>query len=166
MEMKIGVCGGSFDPPTLGHLDLFRRASRIFDKVIVVIAKNPGKNNLFTADERKNIVIEDLKNAEINNVQVDILEEGRILVKYAETVEAISLIRSMRSVNDFEAEFEMALHNSMQASDIETIFIRVSNLYDAVRSSSVRDLARLGGRIDYMVTKNVEEAIRKKLSQN
>lgn len=164
--MKIGVCGGSFDPPTLGHLDLFRRAAKIFDQVVVVVAKNPGKNNLFTAEERKNLILKDAREMGIENIAIEILGESKLLAKYAEKIQAVSLIRSMRKVNDFENEFEMAIHNSMQAPEVETIFIRVNHMFDAVRSSSVRDLARLGGRIDYMVTKNVEGAIRKKLSQN
>jgi pantetheine-phosphate adenylyltransferase len=163
--MRIGVCGGSFDPPTLGHLDLFREGSNIFDKIVVVVAKNPRKNNLFTAEERKLLIKKDAQKVGLKNIEVVILGEGQILANYANKIGASALVRSMRTVTDFETEFEMALHNKMQAPNITTVFVRINHQFDAVRSSSVRDLARLGGRIDYMVTKNVEEAIRKKLSQ-
>lgn len=156
------VFAGSFDPPTNGHLDIIQRACKLFDSIDVVIAVNPQKKYLFSEDERLNLLkylLKDIKNVEVHTW-------NGLIVKYAESVEAKTLIRGIRSTNDFGYEFEIAMMNQSINKDIETVFIPTKEEYAIIKSSSIKELAQFGGNIEKMVPKIVEEAVYKKYNIN
>lgn len=159
----IGVYGGSFDPITKGHIDVIKKGLKIFDKIIVVIAKNPGKNPLFTPEERTGLIIASAHEARLEKqIEVDILEDGKLLAKYTQKRGAVALIRSMRTATDFEQEFTLAFHNKKQAPKVETVFIKADDKYGNVSSSAVREIFRYKGKISYMVFPCVRKALKAK----
>ena len=119
---RIAVCPGSFDPVTLGHLDIFNRASRLFDKVIVLVSSNPSKNPSFTPIERMQMI--ERVTSHLDNVVTDILEG--LLADYVRETGAIAIVKGLRAVSDFEYEFQMALANKKLYSDAETVFLTTS----------------------------------------
>lgn len=156
--MVKAIFAGSFDPPTNGHLDIIQRACKLFDIVDVVIAVNPQKKYLFSEEERLAFLKDLLKN--IKNVEVHTC--SGLIVKYAEKVGAKTLIRGIRSTNDFGYEFEIAMMNQSINKDIETIFIPTKEEYAIIKSSSIKELAQFGGNIEKMVPKIVENEVYKK----
>ncbi len=156
--MTSAVFPGTFDPPTNGHLNLIKRASRLFDKLDVVVAYNPNKAHLFSPEERIELLKELTK--EYENVTVHLW--NRLIVEYAEKNGANILIRGIRNSNDFAYEFDLSLMNHNLDSRIETLFIPTEPKYVIVRSSSIKELAQFGGDISGMVPKIVEEAIKEK----
>lgn len=167
MKKRIAVYAGSFDPVTKGHVDLIRKTCRLFDEVIVVIAKNPKKGGLFTPEERRTMIHKSLTEGKIgaDNVSVEILEPGNLLVQYAKQKKAIALIRSMRTVTDFEEELMLAYHNTEQEPEVETILIPPSQAFEKISSSAVREIASYNGKLDYMVFPSVKKALRKKFEK-
>lgn len=153
--MRIAVCPGSFDPVTNGHLDIFYRASKMFDEVIVAVFHNPGKKPLFTMEER----VEMLKKAtkHIPNVRVDCF--SGLLNVYVRKQNARFIVRGLRALSDFEYEFQRALLLKKLDTDIETVFMMTSNAYSFVSSSGIKELAKFGGCIKGLVPESVEKAI-------
>jgi pantetheine-phosphate adenylyltransferase len=141
--MKLGIYPGSFDPLTNGHLDVIQRAEKLFDNVIVAIAKNDSKNPMFTMDERCELVTESIKG--MGNVTVDKFEG--LLVDYAVEQGAQAIIRGLRAISDFEFEFQLALMNRHLNSSIETIFMMPKDKYTFLSSRMVKEVSRLGGDI-------------------
>lgn len=156
--MTSAVFAGSFDPPTNGHLNIIRRASRLFDKLDVVIAFNPEKKFLFTPDERLEML--KILTSDYKNVSVHVWD--KLVVDYAKKNNANILIRGIRNTNDFSYEFDLSLMNHSLNPDIETVFIPTEPKYAIVKSSSIKELAAFGGDISGMVPKIVENAILKK----
>lgn len=156
--MNIAVFPGSFDPPTYGHLNVIERASRLFDKLDVVVSENPGKSSLFTADERV-IMLKTLVEPYHN---VEVHKWNALVVDYAERAGAKVLIRGIRNVNDFSYEFDLSLMNHSLNSDIETLFMPTETRYVIVKSSSIKELAQFGGDISGMVPPIVSDAVLKK----
>ncbi|MBQ9494771.1 MAG: pantetheine-phosphate adenylyltransferase [Treponema sp.] len=159
--MATAVFPGSFDPPTNGHLSIIKRASKLFDKIDVVIAVNPSKQHLFSQDERYAMMSELIKPYE--NVSLYICDE--LIVNYAQKIGANVLLRGIRSVNDFSYEFDLALMNNMLNPKMETLFIPTEREYVVVKSSSIKELAQFGGDISYMVPPIVEDALKKKFQR-
>jgi pantetheine-phosphate adenylyltransferase len=158
--LRTAIYPGSFDPPTNGHCDIIRRAARLFDHLIVAVAINPTKTAFFSVDERMEMlreVVRDYENIEIDNF------EG-LLVDYAEKVGAVAIIRGLRALSDFEYEFELALMNRHLNSAVDTIFMMTDEHYSFIRSSLVREVARLGGDISDKVPAVVERHLRSKFS--
>ena len=157
--MRIAVCPGSFDPITFGHLDIIRRASNIFDKVIVLISVNTSKKPSFTDTERRMMIEQNTK--QFPNVEIDILDG--LLADYVKRVGAIAIVKGLRAVSDFEYEFQMALANKQLYNGAETVFLTASaeNMY--LSSSVVKQIAYFGGDISKFVPENVLEFIRKRL---
>ena len=157
--MAIAICPGSFDPVTNGHIDIFERASKLFDVVIVGVFNNINKHPLFTVDERVALLKE--ATSHIPNIQVDSF--GGLLADYAHQKKAHVIIRGLRDANDFLYEFPraMLLHN--MAPDIESIFLTTANRYYHVSSSAIRELAQFGGEISSLVPPCVETAIHQKI---
>lgn len=156
---KIAVCPGSFDPITFGHLDIIKRASMLFDKVIVLISVNSAKMPSFTLYERMMMIS---KNTEqFDNVVIDILDG--LLADYVKNVGAIAIVKGLRAVSDFEYEFQMALANKKLYSGAETVFLTTSaeNMY--LSSSVVKQIAQFGGDISPFVPENVLEFIQSRL---
>lgn len=157
--MKIGVYPGTFDPITNGHLDIIKRASRLFDKLYVVIPTNVNKNTLFSTAERISLVKEVTK--DIDNVIVD--STNLLTVEYAKSVKAEAILRGLRMVSDFEYELQLAAINKSLDNNIETIFIMSSHEYSFLSSSSVKELAKFNGDVDKFVPHVVKESLISKL---
>ncbi len=154
------VFAGSFDPPTFGHLNVIQRASEIFDSIDVVIAVNPDKKYFFSDTERfdmMNALIKSYKNVQVH------LWNG-LIVNYAKNVGAKVLVRGVRGVNDFNYEFDLALMNQSLDNEIETMFIPTREEYAIVKSSSIKELAKMGGDISRMVPSIVKDRLLEKLN--
>jgi pantetheine-phosphate adenylyltransferase len=147
----LAIYPGSFDPVTLGHLDVITRGSRLFERVIVAIARNPAKTPLFTVEER----IQQIRQAteHLDNVQVDSFEG--LTVDYAQQTGASALLRGLRAISDFEMELQMAHTNKTLANQVETVFLVTSNEYSFLSSSVVREIAKFGGPIGHLVPNHV-----------
>lgn len=156
--MRIAVCPGSFDPVTNGHLDIIRRASTMFDKVIVVVMRNYSKTACFDAEKRLEFLQKSL--ADLDNVEVDI-SQG-LLAIYAKQKGANILVKGLRAVSDFEYEFQMALTNKKLNPDLETVFLTSNSQYMYLSSSIVRQVASLGGDISEFVPECIENDIKER----
>lgn len=156
---KIAVCPGSFDPITYGHLDIIKRASTLFDKVIVLISVNSAKKPSFSLYERMMMI--ERNTGQFDNVVIDILDG--LLADYVKDVGAIAIVKGLRAVSDFEYEFQMALANKKLYSGAETVFLTTSaeNMY--LSSSVVKQIAEYGGNISPFVPENVLEFIQSRL---
>lgn len=161
MSERIAVCPGSFDPITMGHLDIIRRAATMFDKLIVVVSTNPAKNCSFTAEERKELIEKSV--ADIKNVEVD-CNDG-LLADYAARKKACAIIKGLRAMSDFEYEFQMALTNKKLNPDVETLFLttKAENMY--LSSSMVRQIASMNGDISDFVPPIIHNDIISRLSK-
>jgi pantetheine-phosphate adenylyltransferase len=153
--MRTVIYPGSFDPLTNGHLDVIRRASKLFDRVIVAVARNEGKSPLFTQQERLNLVVRAVK--PLRNVEAETFDG--LLVNYAEKRSAQAIIRGLRAVSDFEFEFQMALMNRNLNEAVETIFMMPKDTYTFLSSRIVKEIARLGGDIRQFVPPHVRKAL-------
>ena len=159
--MVSAVFPGSFDPPTYGHLNVIERASALFDTIDVLVSVNPGKQSLFSADERVSLLKEMTKG--FKNVQVHSC--GTLVVEYARKVGAKALLRGIRNANDFAYEFDLALVNRSLNDGVETVFIPTEPKFFSVRSSAIKELAGYGGDVGKMVPPVVEEALKKKFNK-
>ena len=159
--MKIGVYPGSFDPVTNGHMDIIKRSSKMFDKVIVAVAKNYSKKPLFSFDEREELIRRSTQ--DLPNVEVDSFEG--LLMKYIHEKNAQVIIKGLRAISDFEYEFQMALMNRKLDSNVETIFLMTSSKYSYLSSSMVKEVAGLDGCITGLVPENILPDIYRKLKQ-
>lgn len=146
---------GTFDPITLGHEDLVRRASRLFDRVVVAIAANPGKEPMFTLDERVGLAQSAL--AEFSNVEVTGYDG--LTVDFAQKNDLQVIVRGLRAVSDFEYEFQLANMNRHLAENVETVFLTPKETYTFISSSLVREICTLGGDIAEFVSPKVNEAL-------
>ncbi len=152
---QAAMCAGTFDPITMGHLDVIERASRIFPRVVIAVATNPGKNLLFSLEERIELVRE--STTHLKGIEVDAF--GGLLVDFAESKSVRVIVRGLRAFSDFEYEFQMALTNRKLKSQIETIFLMPKQDYSYVSSSNVRTVASLGGDISQFVPPPVQRAL-------
>lgn len=150
---------GSFDPPTNGHLNLIDRASKIFDRIEVVIAQNSQKSYTFDAEERREMMTELTKRWDHVGVHV----WDRMIVEFARSVGAPIMIRGVRALSDFSYEFELSMLNKGLDPEIETIFMPTDAQYFVLRSSAIKELVRLGGDVSSMVPPIVEERLKKKI---
>lgn len=156
---KRAIYPGSFDPVTFGHIDLIKRALKIFDDVIVAVAHNPTKSPLFSVEER----VQMLKRAMRNTPNVIIDDFDGLVVDYARKKNVQVIIRGLRMLSDFEYEFQMALTNRKLASDIETIFLMPSESYSYLSSRLLKEAASLGADLSNFVPKFVGEALKNRL---
>jgi pantetheine-phosphate adenylyltransferase len=158
--LKIALYPGSFDPITYGHIDILRRAKRLFDKLIVAVVENPRKTPLFSAEERKRLVEEALTEEGICGVEV--ITYSGLLVEYAKRVGAVAVVRGLRATSDFDYEFQLALTNRDLDSDIETVFLMTAGQYSFLSSSIVKEIKLYGGDISKFVPRCVEKALEEK----
>jgi pantetheine-phosphate adenylyltransferase len=158
---KKAIYAGTFDPMTLGHLDVVERAAKIFPELIVAVTAVTGKNTLFSQDERFDLVKKSV--AKLPNVKVTLFDG--LLVEYARKKGVGVLIRGLRAFSDFEYEFQMALTNRRLAPDIETLFLMPKQDYSFLSSTNVKQVASLGGDVSEFVPAAVAAALKQKLKQ-
>ena len=159
--MKIAIYPGSFDPVTSGHLNIIRRAANIFDKLIVCVMVNAGKNPMFTLEERVDLIRRVTK--DLPNVEVDSSHE--LLADYARRRGSCVIVKGLREGSDFENEFQMALINHKLNPDLDTMFLTAESRYMYLSSSTVREICALGGNIKNFVPEaiigDIEERLKK-----
>ncbi len=158
---KLAIYAGTFDPLTLGHLDLIERSSEIFQHVILAVAKDVPKDTFFNLDERV-VMAKEVAKA-VGNVEVETF--SGLLVEYARAKGASVLIRGLRAYSDFEYEFQMALTNRKLAPEIETLFMMPKETHSYVSSSTVKEVAILGGDIREFVPESVNKLVCDKLNK-
>ncbi|WP_246940256.1 pantetheine-phosphate adenylyltransferase [Bacillus pinisoli] len=158
---KIAVCPGSFDPVTLGHLDIIKRGSDIFDKVYVCILNNSSKQPLFTVEERISLLKEVTK--DMPNVEVDSFKG--LLIDYAASKNAKVVLRGLRAVSDFEYEMQITAMNRKLNENIETLFMMTNSQYSFLSSSIVKEAAKYHGNITDLVPEVVERELQKKFKK-
>ncbi len=160
MTLRHAIYPGSFDPITLGHLDLIHRASHIFDSLIVAVAHNEAKNALFDVEERIAMIEEALNGAE----GIVVKQLDGLLVDFAREENALVVIRGLRAVSDFEFEFQMALMNRRLETRLETIFLTPKEDYTFLSSRIVKEVARLGGDVTPFVPAAVARRLKEKFA--
>lgn len=153
--MPTVVYPGTFDPITLGHVDLVERAARLFERVVVAVAANPGKHPMFTLDKR--VVLVEHSIAHLANVEVRAFDT--LLVHFLQEQQATVLMRGLRAVSDFEYEFQLASMNRNLAPEIETIFLTPAERYAFISSSLIKEVAALKGDVSAFVPRPVQEAL-------
>ena len=154
--MTTAIFPGKFDPVTMGHLDIIQRASRLFDRVVAAVFESPDRELLFTTEERVALVREAISDTQ--GVEVDSFRG--LVVDYAHSKGAQVMVRGLRLNTDFEYEFEMALMNRKLAADIDVVCLITSLEYQYVRSSRLKEVAKLGGDISGLAPPNVVQAVR------
>lgn len=156
---RIAVYPGSFDPITFGHIDLIKRAKKIFDRVIIAVAKNPTKDTLFNIEERLDLVRRSIKN--LKGVTVEPFDG--LVVEYVKAKKANVIIRGLRMLSDFEYEFQMALTNRKLDDSVETIFMMPSESYSYLSSKLIKEAASMGADLSSFTPHFVCGALRKRL---
>lgn len=157
--MKCAVYPGSFDPVTLGHMDIIKRASSLFDRLIIAVLNNRAKTPLFSVEERVKMleeVTKDLPNVEVKSF-------GGMTVDFARECGANALVRGLRAITDFEYELQIAQLNRVMDPDIDTVFLTTNLKYAYLSSCSVKEVAAYGGDISHFVTPYVENEVHNKL---
>ena len=150
--MKTAICPGSYDPVTLGHIDIITRAAAIFDRIVVGVVDNPHhKTPMFTVDERVELLRPAL--AHVPNVEVDVFKE--LVVEFARRWDAKAIVKGLRVISDFEWEFQMNQLNRHLAPDIETVYVMASPAVSFVSSSGVKEIAAFGGNVTELVPEPV-----------
>ncbi|OAK67082.1 pantetheine-phosphate adenylyltransferase [Lederbergia galactosidilytica] len=158
---SIAVCPGSFDPVTMGHIDIIQRGAKVFEEVRVVILNNSSKKPLFSVEERLELLKAVTK--DFDNVIVDTYDG--LLIDYAKKVNAKAIIRGLRAVSDFEYEMQITSMNRVLNEQIETFFIMTNNQYSFLSSSIVKEVAKYKGNISELVPSEVEKALELKFSE-
>jgi len=162
-DNRVAICPGTFDPITLGHLDVISRASAMFDELIVGVVNIPWRkgSTLFTAEERVNFV----RNATMDLPNITVEPFSTLLVEFARQRGAMAIVKGLRAISDFEYELEMNQLNRKQAPDVESVYLMASAKYSFLRSSGVKELATFGGEIDELVPGEVAKALKERLSR-
>ncbi len=150
---------GTFDPITLGHSDIIRRATRVANRLVIAVASNPGKGPMFDIDERVELVREEVADLDTNRAEVSIHPFGNLLTHFAEEIGASLIIRGLRAVSDFEYEFQMASMNARLNPRVETVFLTASETHQFISSQLVKEIARLGGDVSSFVSPRVAARI-------
>jgi len=159
--LKIAVYPGTFDPITNGHIDIINRGLRIFDKIIVTVAVNPGKTPLFSLEERIEMIEQSIGNVE----NVEVAQFQGLIAEYLKSVNAIAMIRGLRAISDFEFEFQMSLMNRKLNEDVETVFLMPAQEYIHLNSTLIKEVSSFNGDITEYVPKNVEDKLNEKFGR-
>jgi pantetheine-phosphate adenylyltransferase len=159
--MRTAIYPGTFDPITNGHLDILERALKLFDRVIITVARNSAKNPLFTEEERLGMMRESVRH--LKGVEVDSFDG--LLVDYARKKKATAVVRGLRAISDFEYELQMALMNRKLDEDFVTVFLMPNEKYTYLNSSIVREIAKHKGNIKEFVPPHVLRSLKEKLRQ-
>ena len=153
--MKTAICPGSFDPITMGHMDVLERAAVVFDRVIAVVMNNPRKKYIFSAGERVDMIRRAA--AYLPNVEVE--ESDRLLAEYCAQKENAVIVRGLRAVTDFELEFQMALMNRKLNPKLDTMFLTASERYQYLSSSVIKEVALFGGDVSEFVPPCIHDEV-------
>lgn len=156
--MRKAIYAGSFDPVTLGHMDIIERAAKLFDRLVVAVLENPNKKSLFTVDERKQQL--QMVTAHIENVEIASFQG--LLVDFAKEIGADTLVRGLRDTTDFTAEYQRYLVNRRLGRDLETIFLAADEAHICLSSTNVKEAAIFGGEIDFMVPAQIKPLVLEK----
>jgi pantetheine-phosphate adenylyltransferase len=159
--VKIAVYPGTFDPITLGHLDIIRRGAHLVDKLVIGVTTNPSKEPMFSVEERIAMVRREVQGIPGN---IEVVEFNSLLMEFAERQGATAILRGLRAVADFEYEFQMAGMNQQLNDDIETVFLMADVSLQPIASKLVKEIARYGGAIEKFVTPAVAEDVRRHLN--
>ncbi len=165
-KRRVGLYPGTFDPVTLGHLDIIKRAVKLVDHLVIGVATNASKTPLFTLDERVAMVREEAEKQAAGRATVEVRAFDTLLVKFAEEVGASVIIRGLRAVSDFEYEFQMVAMNQRLSSEIETVFLMADPRHQAIASRLVKEIAILGGDITPFTTPAVAKAVIQRCKEN
>ena len=158
--MRIGLYPGTFDPLTLGHLDIIRRASRLVDKLIIGVAINNAKSPMFSLEDRVKMIDEEIfPISKEFGVQIETHPFKNLLIECAKDVNANVIIRGLRAVSDFEYEFQMVGMNRVLSDKIETVFLMADNSFQSIASKLVKEIARLGGETEDFVPSSVQKRL-------
>ena len=159
----IGVYPGTFDPVTLGHIDIIERAIKVVDHLVIGVADNPEKAPLFTMKQRTTMLKTDIaNNKKLKDKSIEVLSFSKLLMRFVEDMNARVIIRGLRALSDFEYEFQMTGMNYYLNEDIETVFLMAQDKHQFISSRLVREIGRLGGDISHFVTPNVVKEMKKK----
>ena len=159
-QKKIAVYPGTFDPITLGHVSVVKRGLLVFDKIIVAVAKETQKNTFFSLEERYSMLKEIFQDED----RVEVMKFEGLLVDFVRSVGARVILRGLRTVSDFEYEFQMAGMNRRLSPELETMFLTPAEQYEFISSSMIREIAKLKGDVSSFVPKCVEERLIKKFN--
>jgi len=163
-KIRRGVYPGTFDPVTKGHLHLIQRASKLVDHLIVAVADTPKTGALFTHEERKAMVEADIATMQDKGCSIEVQSFDKLVVHFAQDVEASCIFRGLRAVSDFEYEFQLTGMNAKLNPDIETVFLMASEKWQFVSASFVKEICGLEGDVSEFVTPQVEKALKQKFS--
>jgi len=162
----IGVYPGTFDPVTLGHLDIIERAMKVVDHLVIGVADSPGKGPLFSVKERVAMMERDVaNNKKLKGKSIEVVPFSKLLMHFVEEIGARVIVRGLRAVSDFEYEFQMAGMNAYLNDDIETMFLMAQDKHQFVSSRFVKEIGRLGGDIRHFVTPAVAKDLKTKFSK-
>lgn len=165
VEPRVGVYPGTFDPVTNGHMDLIERATRVVHKLVIAVAANPGKQPLFTLEERVGMLREQVGlMTRGDGSMVEVRPFSNLLMNFVSEVGATLILRGLRAVSDFEYEFQMATINARLNEDVETVFLTASENHQFIASSFVKEVGRLGGDIRSLVPPEVARLTYRKLA--
>ena len=166
IKRLIGLYPGTFDPVTLGHLDIIKRAVKLVDHLVIGVAINASKNPMFNLDERVAMVKAEAEKLATGHATIEVQAFDTLLVKFAAQLGAAVIIRGLRAVSDFEYEFQMVAMNQRLNTEIETVFLMADPRHQAISSKLVKEIALLGGDISPFTTPSVAQALIKRSKEN
>jgi pantetheine-phosphate adenylyltransferase len=164
-KTRIGLYPGTFDPVTLGHLDIIERAVKLVDHLVIGVADNPAKTPLFTLNERKLMLESEATPLAKGRATIEVKAFNMLLVRFAESLGASVIIRGLRAVSDFEYEFQMVAMNQRLNTEIETVFLMADPRHQAIASRLVKEIALLGGDVSPFTTPNIAKALIKRCQE-
>ena len=160
-KKRIGLYPGSFDPVTNGHLDIIFRAHKLVDKLVIGVAHNQKKENLFSMKKRKELILHEIKKSKFDNKNFKVVIFDGLLMNFAKSINANLIVRGLRAVSDFDYEFQMTGMNARLNSEIETIFLMASEKHQFISSRFVKEIYFLKGDVKSFIPKNVLTELKK-----
>ncbi len=164
-KKRVGLYPGTFDPVTLGHLDIIKRAVKLVDHLVIGVATNPSKGPMFSLEERRDMLLRESAPLAQGRATIEVKAFDTLLVKFAEEIGAGVIIRGLRAVSDFEYEFQMVAMNQRLNTEIETVFLMADPRHQAIASRLVKEIALLGGDIAPFTPPSVAEALVKRCKE-